>query len=148
MSSVAKILVPIDFSNGSPDAARYAGRLAGQFHSQLTLLHVPGPDVFELSAREAAEPAIRGLCNGWKCRTEALLRDFLADEFPTEDVRRIVLSGHPADVIVHFSRLEQTSLIVLPTFGHEPFRRFVLGSVSSRILHDAECPVLTGVHAS
>ncbi len=35
---------------------------------------------------------------------------------------------------------------MLPTYSYEPFRRFVLGSASSKILHDADCPVLTGVH--
>jgi nucleotide-binding universal stress UspA family protein len=35
---------------------------------------------------------------------------------------------------------------VLPTHGYGPFRRFILGSVTAKVLHDAECPVWTGVH--
>jgi len=57
----------------------------------------------------------------------------------------MMLWGDPADVIVNFARVEHMSLIVLPTYAYEPFRRFVLGSVVSKILHD-DCPVLTGVH--
>ena len=147
MLSLPKILAVIDFSERSPGAARYAGRLASQFHSELTLLHVLDSSVYELSAREFTDPAIRGLCDGWRCRTEARLADFLAEEFLNLDVRRIVLSGDPADVFVHFARFEHTSLIVLPTCAYEPFRRFVLGSVASKVLHDADCTVLTGVHA-
>src|SRR5712691_7514636 len=127
MLSLPKILVPIEFSERSPGTARYAGRLARQFHSELTLLHVLDSSVYELSAQEFTDPAITGLCDGWRSRTEALLADFLAEEFLDLDVRRIVLSGDPADVIVHFAHFEHTSLIVLPTNAYEPFRRFVLG---------------------
>jgi len=35
---------------------------------------------------------------------------------------------------------------VMPTHGYGPFRRFILGSVTAKVLHDAECPVWTGVH--
>src|SRR5207249_9736009 len=41
---------------------------------------------------------------------------------------------------------ERMSLIVIPTHGYGPFRRFILGSVSAKILHDADCPVFTGAH--
>jgi nucleotide-binding universal stress UspA family protein len=34
----------------------------------------------------------------------------------------------------------------MPTRGYGPFRRFVLGSVTAKILHDVTCPVLTGAH--
>lgn len=34
----------------------------------------------------------------------------------------------------------------MPTHGYGPFRRFLLGSVTAKVLDDAQCPVLTGVH--
>jgi nucleotide-binding universal stress UspA family protein len=34
----------------------------------------------------------------------------------------------------------------MPTHGYGPFRRFLMGSVTAKVLHDATCPVLTGVH--
>jgi nucleotide-binding universal stress UspA family protein len=37
-------------------------------------------------------------------------------------------------------------LIVMPTHGYGPFRRFILGSNTAKVLHDADCPVWTGVH--
>ncbi len=81
MLSLPKILAPIDFSERSPGAAHYAGRLARQFHSELTLLHVLDPSIYELSAQEFTDPATRGLCDGWRSRTGASLADFLAEEF-------------------------------------------------------------------
>jgi len=35
---------------------------------------------------------------------------------------------------------------MLPTHGYGGFRRLILGSVTAKILHAAECPVWTGVH--
>ena len=34
----------------------------------------------------------------------------------------------------------------MPTHGYGPFRRFILGSTTAKVLHDADCPVWTGVH--
>jgi nucleotide-binding universal stress UspA family protein len=37
-------------------------------------------------------------------------------------------------------------MIVMPTRGLGPFRKMLLGSVTAKVLHDAQCPVLTGPH--
>ena len=34
----------------------------------------------------------------------------------------------------------------MPTRGRGVFRRFLIGSVTAKVLHDVDCPVLTGVH--
>ena len=61
-------------------------------------------------------------------------------------VRRVVLEGDPAQTIVEFAASENCDLIVMPTHGYGPFRRFLLGSVTAKVLHDAICPVWTGPH--
>jgi nucleotide-binding universal stress UspA family protein len=35
---------------------------------------------------------------------------------------------------------------MMPTRGLGPFRRYLLGSVTAKVLHDAPCPVWTSVH--
>lgn len=37
-------------------------------------------------------------------------------------------------------------MIVMSTHGYGGFRRFLLGSVTAKILHDVSCPVFTGAH--
>jgi nucleotide-binding universal stress UspA family protein len=34
----------------------------------------------------------------------------------------------------------------MPTHGYSPLRRFLIGSVTAKVLHDSEIPVWTGVH--
>jgi len=34
----------------------------------------------------------------------------------------------------------------MPTHGYGRFRRFLIGSTTSKVLHDLDCPVLTGAH--
>jgi nucleotide-binding universal stress UspA family protein len=145
--SLPKILAPVDFSERSPGAARFAGRLACQFRSELTLMHVLDPSIYALTDYEAAKPAIRKLSEAWGRRTKDLLENFLPGELGYVEVQRIVLPGNPGSEIVDFAHFNCDSLIVMPTHGFEPFRPFLLGSVASKVLHEADCPVLTGVHS-
>ena len=48
--------------------------------------------------------------------------------------------------IVEHAYNERVGLICMPTRGCGPFRHFLLGSVTAKVLHDAECPVWTGAH--
>ena len=61
-------------------------------------------------------------------------------------VRRLVYEGDAAGQIVAFAKAENIPLIAMPTRGHGVLRRFLIGSETSKILHDVSCPVLTGVH--
>jgi len=74
------------------------------------------------------------------------LDSFLTDELARFRVERVLLDGDPARKIVDFAHDERSSLIVMPTHGYGLFRRFLLGSVTAKVLHDADCPVWTGVH--
>jgi len=62
------------------------------------------------------------------------------------NVARVLLEGFPNERIIEYASEREVDLIVLPTHGYGPFRRFLLGSVTAKVLHDAECAVLTGAH--
>jgi nucleotide-binding universal stress UspA family protein len=141
---LSKILLPVDFSERSAAAAHYAKALACRFHSEINITHV-----FELNELLATTPET-GLPAGWyderKAQTRETLDEFHADEFRNMPVRRTLIEGDVARSIVDLAHSEHSDLIVMPTHGYGPFRRFVLGSVTAKVLHDADCPVLTGVH--
>ena len=146
MLPLSKILVPVDFSERSVAAIRYARNLACHFHAELVLLHVLPPITYELGGFEFGGVVMTGAFADRIAQAQAELDEFLRDELAGQRVLRVVLEGDPAQKIVEYAHGEQAGLIVIPTHGYGPFRRFLLGSVTAKVLHDADCPVLTGVH--
>lgn len=146
MPLLAKILLPVDFSERCLGAARYAEALAAHFHSEIILLHVVEPIRYEFSALEFGGTALTELAANRTAQARKQLDAFLAAELGNSQVNRLVLEGDPAQKIVEYAHAEQAGLITMPTHGYGPFRRFILGSVTAKVLHDADCPVWTGVH--
>jgi nucleotide-binding universal stress UspA family protein len=61
-------------------------------------------------------------------------------------VRRHVAVGDPAEEIVRYANHEKADLIMMPTHGRSPVPRFLLGSVTAKVLHNTPCPVWTAAH--
>jgi nucleotide-binding universal stress UspA family protein len=61
-------------------------------------------------------------------------------------IHRMLEVGDPAKEITACARDQKIDLIMMPTHGYGAFRRFLLGSVTAKVLHDCDCPVWTGVH--
>ncbi len=139
MLALNTILVPTDFSANSLSAIRQAATLARHFHSQVTLLHV---DEFAVIHPFTTEAHRGQHMTGQRNR----LKEFGAAELEGLPVERLVCCGDPAAVIVARARQAQTDLILMPARGAGAFRRFLLGSVTAKVLHDAPCPVWTGAH--
>ena len=146
MPGLTRIVLPVDFSDRAAGPARYARALAARCRSEVILLHVIPPLYTDFG------PDLAGamLVDVYRTRAENIersLNEFLIEELASVKTRRVVLHGDPASEIVRFSHEESAGLIVMPTHGYGPFRRFILGSTTAKVLHDADCPVWTGVHA-
>ena len=144
MLLLPRILLPVDFSERTTNAVLYAKSLAGRFHSDVTLLHVLEIPSYSWTAVEFGLGA-QDLLPGIEAEVNSKLAE-LAARFDNIPVRRMILSGDPAREITTYAHDHQISLVVMPTRGHGPFRQFILGSVTAKVLHDVECPVLTGAH--
>ena len=140
---LSTILLPVDFSDRAPGAAHYAKTLACRFRSDLTIVHVFEPQNLMFSGEMGMPP---DWYDDARKESKRLLDEAYTDEFRNMAVRRLLLEGDVARQIADLARDEQTDLIVMPTHGYGGFRRFLLGSVTAKLLHDADCPVLTGVH--
>lgn len=57
-------------------------------------------------------------------------------------IERLVISGHPAKVIVETAEKTEADLIVLGTRGLSDLRGTLLGSVSHKVVNLADCPCL------
>jgi nucleotide-binding universal stress UspA family protein len=147
MATLAKILLPVDFSGRCRGAARYAEALANRFDAEILMLHVLPPPQYEFSVLEAGESALRELYAAQSAQAKKDLESHLSAELVGGlKVRRLLLEGDPARKIAEIAGSERVDLIVMPTHSYGPFRRFILGSVTAKVLHDSDCPVWTGVH--
>jgi nucleotide-binding universal stress UspA family protein len=147
MPKLSRILVPVEFSPRCRGAVQYAEALSCHFHSEIVLLHVVIPPLanfssFEAMAYTSADDLAHEIAEQRTADLDALSCTVPADA----SVRRVVLEGDPTQTIVEFASSENCDLIVMPTHGYGPFRRFLLGSVTAKVLHDAICPVWTGPH--
>jgi universal stress protein A len=133
------ILVPVDFSDPSNQALRYAGRFAQHFGSEITLLHVvqrisvaPFPEVppylaFVEEDFENAERALQTLAAQQTLKSSA--------------IHTVVRTGLAAHEIVEAARDLDSDLIVIATHGYTGWKHFCIGSTAERVVRTAPCPV-------
>jgi nucleotide-binding universal stress UspA family protein len=144
MPTISRILAPIAFSARCEGAVQYAEALACHFHSELTLLHVVMPlQSYALPDAMAVAPE---MMDEALAAAKTQLDQFMGDGLKGINVKREVVEGDPATEIVGYAKGGDFDLIVMPTHGYGPFRRFLLGSVTAKVLHDAHCAVWTGPH--
>src|SRR5262245_3746816 len=146
MFSLPKIVLPVDFSGQSIGAAHHAMALACRFHSELHLVHVIDLRAYGMYGLTGEKSGAAEFAPIWERKAENELDAFLSADMRNLNVKRNLLYGDPAGQIVSYAESEEAGLVVLPTHGYGPFRRFLLGSVTTKVLHDASCPVWTGVH--
>ena len=60
-------------------------------------------------------------------------------------IRRVLLKGEPVQAILQTAQVEKADVIMMPSHG-QAFNRFLLGSVTAKVLYGTECPVWTGAH--
>ena len=134
------ILCPLDFSDGSAGALRYAAAIASHFHTRLIVLTVEDPLLTEAAdlgtgirwdpedcKREMARFAARTLGPG-SPSLAALEYD--------------VAVGKPAPEILRVARERSCDLIVISTHGLTGIRKLFFGSTTERVLRETTRPVL------
>jgi nucleotide-binding universal stress UspA family protein len=141
------ILFPVDFSKMSEATAPHVRGLAQFTGAKVTLLHV----VPWLSAWYSAteiHPAIPG-DQGFRdleAEQAARLEKFREGQFSDVFSRGLVKAGAVAESITDAAQELGADLIMMPTRGLGPTRRFLIGSTTAKVLHDAPCAVWTSPH--
>jgi nucleotide-binding universal stress UspA family protein len=134
------ILSPVDFSEHSRHALRWAGVFAARFQSRLTVISVVDPLLAE-AARIRLDQDLA------KAETEPALREFVAATWsegahPPEQTVIKTTVGEPATAILETARADAADLIVMGTQGLGGFRKWLLGSTAERLLRRTHVPVL------
>ena len=147
MLSIQRILVPIVFTDTSRHVVHQAAWLARRFHAEMILSHVVPLLGYPAGVLESGdEITARDLHARIVQRAEQDLDRALGPDLDGIAVTRLLLRGDPAHEIVKTARERNADLIAMSTHGHGVFYRFLLGSVTAKVLHESHCPVWTGAH--
>jgi universal stress protein A len=133
------IVCPVDYSDCSKRALRFAGALAEHFGARLVVMHVFDPLVagtaalhqFDITGRDGQEE----------------LRSFTDDHLPasvrdSKRLERVLLLGTPGHEIVKLARRREADLLVMGTHGFSGVRKAFFGSTLQGVLRRAHVPVL------
>jgi len=144
MSRIRRILHPSDFSRASGAAFTKAVELAAANRAELLVVHVlrlvmpmagegyVSPAMYqqiETTARDSAQKQLDALVAKAK---QARVR-----------AQSILVTGLPDAQINRLARSKRADLVVIGTHGRTGLAKFFLGSVASRVVSTARCPVLT-----
>ena len=147
MINFRRILFPVDMSDQDKQAAPFVKAMAHRFGSEIVILYVQEFQYPLYAAPEALTAESVELMQVVREQQQSAFESFIAAEFSGANRQKVLVEGNPAQEIVAYASKNDIGLIMLPTHGYGPFRRFLLGSVTAKVLHDAACPVCTGVHS-
>jgi nucleotide-binding universal stress UspA family protein len=132
------ILSPIDFSEQSRLALRWAGAFATRFNARLTIASVVDPVLAEASRIRSGRDLV-------KAETEAALREFAAATWregaPAQTAFATTV-GDAATAIRDMAEAHGAGLIAMGTHGLGGFHKWLLGSTTERVLRRTRVPVL------
>lgn len=142
-----KVLVAVDKSEESQKALKYACHLLEHFDARVDAVYVK-PDEAELGADTLYAPfAGQEEMAAWIEKEAETVAEEVLSSCEVCESGKIpcwpkILSGDPADEILHMAESQNYDMIVLGAQGHSFLKGFILGAVHAKILHHAHQPVL------
>lgn len=133
------ILVPTDGSPEADPAVEHALDLAERYDATLHVLYVVDTNALPLDAH--AQLIFEYLEEQGR-QSEADIVD-RAEERGVESVVGEVAEGSPHEAILEYVEDNDIDLVVMGTHGRRGIDRYLLGSVTERVLRGADVPVLT-----
>jgi nucleotide-binding universal stress UspA family protein len=136
-----RILIPLDGSKTAENVLPYARTLANTLKIPVELIGVV--DIGALAGHLVAEKA--RYLDVIIAEAEASSRVYLervGRTFPTEKVAYSVQRGIPAEAIIERAGSDKNTLIAMATHGRSGINRWLLGSVTEKVLRGASNPLL------
>ena len=152
-----KILVPVDGSLASFNAAKKSAEIAKRHDAVVLLITVIDSGIARQYRNEKLWRQVDGSIISGKTRTvdnEELnaeirqnateLLDSLEEDLDFGDakIEKFVLTGEPYHLILDTAKGVNADLIVMGNRGFSKIKRFFTGSVTQRVISEAPCPVL------
>lgn len=137
-----KIFVPIDFSEHSKLALRYALEIAEFYQSEITIFHA-----FEQQVHPAfyatGKTSLFEIDRDLKQRANEAMKNF-RNEFgkPGVATKYLLAEGPAYHEIISYANKEKFDLLVIATHGLRGLEHFLIGSTTEKVIRHAELPVL------
>ena len=141
----SKILVAIDGSDASMDAADYAISISKQHNVELLYaLHVIHPADADLfgSTGEMTTAAYYIIDMNKEAQKYLDKVKLKANEKNVQIKTEVIASTNTAGGIVDYAEDKDVDLIIIGTRGKSGFKKILLGSVASKVVTYAHCPVM------
>lgn len=132
------ILVPFDGSDGAVEVLHHASEIAHWADATIQVLYVA--DTTRDSVTVVEGQTVDALVQeGEEIVDEAAKAlDTLGIDYDTD-----IMQGNPVPTIVDYAEQYDQDLIVMPTHGREGVSRFLVGSVSEKVVRLSSVPVLS-----
>lgn len=140
---IKKILVPIDFSDYSKGALKYAVNFSKSFNAEMTLIYVVEPVIYppDFSMGQIAIPSVN---TEWDERAKHELDKLAREEIPSGvTVKTLIKTGKPFIEIIETAGELDIDLIIISTHGRTGVEHILFGSTAEKVVRKAPCPVLT-----
>jgi nucleotide-binding universal stress UspA family protein len=135
LPDIKSILVTTDFSDGTPDAMKYAFSIAQEAQAKVDVLHV----VDELALIDPTADVRESLIDGVRKKLNRLIPS--TARFRSKP-RTTVATGVPYQAILKTAKKDKVGLIVMNVHGKGMLARVLVGSTAERVVRGAGCPVL------
>ena len=143
-----KILFPVDYSEPCLAVVPYVQDMLHHFDAELTLVHAYGPLAAAMLRGSQEDLIDPDFPEQVRAAEQERLHLFAQHMFQGRHVDLVTELGEAGCVIHKVAQQQEADLIMLATHGHGPVRRFLLGSVTAKVLHDATTVVWTGIGSS
>jgi nucleotide-binding universal stress UspA family protein len=145
---VKKILVPTDGSDHARRATEFATDLALKYNAVIYLMHVVHErkvpeSVLEFMEDEHVEESPSYIYLQMVGKKILGMAEKQVKEKGVEEVHSVVVRGDPAAEIINFAKDKGVDMIMIGSRGLGQVKEVLLGSVSSKVCHVADCTCVT-----
>lgn len=136
-------LIPIDFSDSSINAFHYGHQLAGQLGATVRVIHSYFPSSPDIAGSAFIELDVQQ-------KHQEILQDFVKKTEKQNSVKDLKVApiehdfriGFPGVEILQAAKEHKVDIIIMGTEGNSGMLKKLFGSVSTKIMKEAKCPVL------
>jgi nucleotide-binding universal stress UspA family protein len=144
MLNIKKILCPIDFSETSEEALKYAIQFAKAFSAHIDIVHILF-DETQVVAFYLPQTTFQNMENEITQATKEQFKE-LINKYP--DLTYIshstkIIKGTPFLEIIKYAKDCKSDMIVIGTHGRTGLEHVLFGSTAEKVVRKAPCPVLT-----